>query len=79
MLIVELDVKSDHEKVINDLSARTGVKHVERDRLVFLAQGEPDDERFPLQYNLRKIRMSEAWDEFPPGTHEVIVAVIDSG
>ncbi len=42
----------------------------------------PDDEHFPLQWNLPLINLPQAWDvtTLPNGdTHEVIVAVVDTG
>ena len=76
--IMTIPVSADPEAAAALLAERSDVEYAQA-RYLNHAMFRPNDEFYPLQWNLPALDMERAWDINPGATSSVIVAVLDSG
>lgn len=76
--VLSIPMASDPEAVAAELSERPEVEYAQA-RYFNHAMFRPNDELYPLQWNLPALDMERAWDINPGASSSVTVAVLDGG
>jgi len=76
--IVAIDAAADPEAAARQLSAQPDIEYAQA-RYRVQPRFRPNDQFYPLQWNLPLIDMERAWDINPGATSSIIVAVVDTG